>query len=112
MSVLLMFFLDLTFGSDHQSCQQVDVDLTVVCKDRGIPRISVTNNGAEELFFILNDEKNPQNYRVDPQSSKQFRVPVGDNTRVTLLPLGREDDLFYECRGREITRNTEVVTRC
>ena len=112
MSLLLMYFLDLTFGSDHPSCQQVNVEFEVLCKDRGIPRILVTNNGPEELFFFLNGQENVENYRVQSQSSKELRVPLRDANDITLLPLAREEGLFYECRGRSITRNAEVVTRC
>lgn len=112
MSFLLVYFLGYAFGTDHPKCQQLDFEFEIVCKDRGLPRITVQNSASDELFFMLNGEKSVDKYRVEGGDSKLLRFQIREGTEIELLPLVRTDNIFHECRGRAVKKDSAVVPIC
>jgi len=113
MSVFLFLIVDYVYKPDNPSCEFVDFEVKNQCKDGNILKTTLENNGNKVIYYQVNDEPvDSLENKIDIKDEKDLRLPIRDESSITIFPVVREVSTYYACRGKREVISTGVLIKC
>ena len=112
MSVFLSVILTQIYGEDNIECKKISFEITNACKKDNSISFDIQNNYIAPIEYKVNGKRDILKYLVESKDKKKFFVVTKDNPVVSIVPLIKDSNNIFECRGKVKTINSEVLIKC
>jgi hypothetical protein len=111
-TLLLFSVTSLYYGEDIEDCKYVSYELVNPCKDKNGITVTIQNNGAKSIDFLINDMRNPSQFKLESGEQREVSITDKKDNLFTFVPLVLSGNELYACHGKTQTINSEVLLKC